>query len=305
MPQPRALITGGTGFIGRALVAQLQASGWHVSLLVRPGSRGEGVPASAISIPSGDGVQVCNAWQQLFAQERPNVIFHLATDQQKQHTPAGIDAMLNVNIALGTHLLEAACAFGGVPFINIGSYWQFRGSSETDPVNLYAATKSAFFEIVKYYNAVRGNPIVNLLLVDTYGENDPRDKILDLLIRAAMSGTAVDLSPGEQALEFVHVDDVVAGMICTAEQLLGGQLTSGSFGLATGKTITLRNAAMLVADVVGRQVPVNWGALPYANRQIMDARVPYPQLTGWQPVISLRDGITRLVNHARPGQPHD
>lgn len=299
----KAIITGGTGFIGRALATHLLSLDWDVVVVTRAAIAGEqSSPGYSTRTVANDNQKVlAESVYDLIASERPDAIFHLAALQLKEHRVSDVADMLMVNVGLGAHLMEAASHFGGVPFVNVGSYWQYFNGQESSPVNLYAATKSALQEISKYYIEVRENPIVNLILVDTYGEGDNRGKILDILIRAAVTGNEIDLSKGEQQLEYIHVLDVIAGLTHAAEGLEGGSISPGTYALGTGVAISLRDMAKIVAEVAGRELAANWGARPYPPRQIMKARIPHPPLPDWQARITLSEGIARLLAAHRIG----
>ena len=112
--------------------------------------------------------------------------------------------------------------------MNTGSYSQHYGGRAYSPVSLYAATKQAFQDILQFYCEVRGLRAVTLELPDTYGPDDKRPKLFSLLDRVARSGETLQMSPGEQLLDLLHVDDVVHGYEVAADGLLSGHLPSPS-----------------------------------------------------------------------------
>ncbi|RME61371.1 NAD-dependent epimerase/dehydratase family protein, partial [Candidatus Parcubacteria bacterium] len=159
-------------------------------------------------------------------------------------------------------------------------------------VNLYAATKKAFQDILQFYIEARGLRAITLKLYDTYGANDPRPKLINLLQRAAETGEALALSPGEQKADFVHVDDVVNAYRIAAERLLGGQVAGHEgYGVYTGRPLTIRRLVALMEEKLGRKLNVTWGGRPYRDREVMAPYYGLPTLPGWKPKHALEDSL--------------
>lgn len=112
-----------------------------------------------------------------------------------------------------------------------------------------------------------------------------------------MNGTELKLSPGEQRLSLVHVEDVAKAYEVALELLLNRQGYQHScYGVAHEEVFALREIASLVEKVTGRSIFANWGALPYRDREVMMPWSEYEPLPGWQPAISLQQGLEQLIN---------
>ena len=94
------------------------------------------------------------------------------------------------------------------------------GGEAYRPLNLYAATKQAFSDLMAYYTDAGLLRAVTLVLSDTYGPDDHRPKVLNLIRDAALKGETIALSDGEQDYDVVHIDDVVRAFRMAGEQLL-------------------------------------------------------------------------------------
>lgn len=193
MSTPRkAIVTGATGFIGHHLATCLIKEGWDVTAIVRIGSSDARVPVGARLVRhDGSSVQML----EIFQQAKPEVVFHLASKIATRHTLNDIDSLVDSNLRFGLQLLEAAVTVDCDRFINTGTGWQHFENQEYEPVCLYAATKQAFEDLIEYYVRVAGLKVVTLKLHDNYGEDDPRGKLMALLLNAARSGEFLDLSP--------------------------------------------------------------------------------------------------------------
>ncbi|MBF0332408.1 MAG: NAD(P)-dependent oxidoreductase [Alphaproteobacteria bacterium] len=282
----RVLLTGATGFVGGALAARLCGEGHAVHAVIRPTSDAGRLPAGVTPHVHDGRTDTLIA---IVAAAAPEVVIHAASLFVAQHRPADIEPLVAANLLFGTQLLEAMDLAGVRRLINTGTSWQHYRGDDFEPVNLYAATKRAFEALLDYYVAARGFAAVDLLLYDTYGPGDPRRKVLALLLGLARDGGALEMSPGEQKLDLVHIDDVCDAFLAG----LGVVAAPGrrSHAVASGRLVTLKELAGIVEGVTGRPLRIAWGARPYRDREVM---LPWPgrgPLPGWRAKVALEAGI--------------
>jgi nucleoside-diphosphate-sugar epimerase len=140
---------------------------------------------------------------------------------------------------------------------------------------------------------------VTLKLFDTYGPADRRRKLLTLLLEASERGERLAMSPGEQRIDLLHVDDAVAAFAAAAARL--DELADGThecYALGSGRRPTLKELVALLAGA-GAPVEVEWGGRPYREREVMEPWSGGQPLPGWQPRIRLEDGLAALVSGRR------
>lgn len=293
MTPRRALISGSTGFVGSRLVDHLTAQGWAVARLLRAGLERPapcGDPGVRDYSWDGSTVSACEA----VAAAEPDVVFHLASLFIAEHGAHDVEPLIAANVLAGAQIAEAALRGGCRSLVNTGTSWQFDAAGGYEPVCLYAATKQAFEDLLAYYVAAEGFHVVTLRLYDTYGPCDARPKLFAALRRCAESGVTLALSPGDQLLDLVHVDDVARAFALAGERALGGHAALESFDVSSGRHVSLREVVALYADAAGRPVPVVWGGRDYRRREVM---VP-PKgrgLPGWTPAVSLEQGLTDMA----------
>jgi nucleoside-diphosphate-sugar epimerase len=288
----RALVTGASGFVGPHLVRRLLADGWEVGVVARSSS---GLPHDVGQrcrvVPSDVDQQAFLADVQGFA---PDVCFHLATHFVGVHGPADVDPLIDANLRLGTRLADALSTLPDVAFVNVGTVWQHHDGRAYGPTSLYAATKQAFVDVLQFFAECTPLRVVTVELSDTYGPDDHRVKLLQLLVRAHRTGEPLLLSPGEQLVDLVHVADVVDALI-RAVPLAGAQAPCYAVG---GEPMAVRDYVALVGELLGAAVPVEWGARPYRPREMMRPWRHFPRLPGWQPAIGLREGLSGVLHEA-------
>jgi len=291
----RALITGATGYIGAKLCQRLLAEGWQVDVLVRETGRPLAQTlAGAVTSHGYDGST--QSVLDTVAAAKPDVVFHLASLFIAEHRSDQVTDLINSNLLFGTQLAEA-CARAGVKcFINTGTSWQHYRSDAYDPVCLYAATKQALEDILDFYVDAFNMRVITLKLFDTYGPDDPRPKLVNLLVKAMDSGEALGMSPGEQVLDLVHIDDVTRAFAISAQQLLddASSRSHERYAVSSGTPISVRQLVALVEQVTGKANNVTFGARPYREREVMSPWQSRQTLPGWHAQIGAHAGLAAM-----------
>lgn len=287
-----ALVTGATGFIGSHLTKRLVKEGWQVSIVVRPGSDLKilGEAARKVDVRRFHGT---HELAEDLKRHKPDMVFHLATMFVSEHAPDQLEAMVQGNILFGTQLLEAMSQAECSALVNAGTSWQHYNSEGYEPVNLYAAMKQGFEDIMRFYQSARGVRALTLKMFDTYGPGDPRKKLFALLRRAAGSGASVPMSGGEQLMNLVYIDDVVDAFMLAAQRVREGD-QDHSYAVGADRCVALRDLVRIYAEVTGRALDIQWGAQPYRKREVFKPWDSGERMPGWTPRVSLEDGLRRM-----------
>lgn len=292
----RILITGLTGYIGSHLARRLLAEGHQVSGLVR-------LPVHTvyihdiqdqITLLSYDGVGV-HLLEQMQA-DRPELVYHLATYYTGSHEMEHVSKLVDANVTLGAFLLEAMAACGCRNIICASSVMEHYRGQEYCPLNLYAATKRAFYDLLCYYVDAGILHAGVLVLSDTYGPGDRRPKVLNLILDAARSHRAIDLSDGQQDYAAVHIDDVVEAFVLAGKQLATGEWENQKFQVLPDTILSLRETAETMIKICKLTVEANWGVRPASDRDMRHATRLYPPVPGWNPQVSLEQGLAGLCS---------
>jgi len=293
----KILITGATGYIGSNLSRKLIHDGIEVHTLILPDINYEYIEDIKYDINyhvyDGTTGSVFDAVKN----SKPDIVYHLASLFLSEHKSEDIINLINSNILLGTQLLESMSQLGVKYLINTGTSWQHYMNEEYNPVNLYAATKQAFEDILKYYTEAGFINAISLHLFDTYGPGDNRPKLFKLLKNAADKNETLNMSPGEQLIDLVYIDDVVDAFKLAGNYiLLNNKITNDVYGVSSGIPLPLKTIVEEFVKAYGKIIPINWDGRPYRKREVMNPWFGYNNLPNWAPRIPYNIGINKLIN---------
>jgi len=299
----RVLVTGATGFIGSHLAERLVAEEAEVTLAVEPGASKANVTnildkVRVHEVDLRDGQRV----RELMRECQPSKVYHLAAVGV---TDPGVDPRLAVQVnVIGTlNLLEALSETECDCFVNTGTCYEYghnippmREDQMPDPINAYAASKSAAWLFCNMYHRTLGYPVVTVRPFTVYGPRQSGRALIPQVILHALQGEDFPMTGGEQGRDWIYVDDVVEGYIRAS---LAEAAVGQAINLCTGKEHTVREVVEKVLELMGNPIQPLIGALPYRRGEIWhlvgdNARAR--ELLGWEPRVTLEEGLRRTIS---------
>jgi UDP-glucose 4-epimerase len=286
----RILVTGGSGFIGRHVVAELVAAGAQVRVIdLQPH------PDPAVDIVIGDLIE-----PEVIAASLEggiDAIVHLAAVTSVLRSVEHPELTHRTNVTATAALLEAA-RLAGVRTLVFASTNAVVGpmedgaiseSSRLRPLTPYGATKAAAEMLMSAYTEVYGLRCACLRLTNAYGTGmEAKDSIVARLMRAIHTGATFDIyGDGRQVRDYVHVSDAVAAM----RLALADDTWSGPTVIGNGTSLSVLEVVDAVQKVAGvplsvRHVPAKSGEV---RAVIVDTR--RARAAGWSPRYDLADGL--------------
>lgn len=283
------LVTGGTGFIGSAVVRRLVADGQGVRVLVRPNADRRNLDGLAVEIVSGDLLDPASFGAALAGCD---TLFHLAADYRLWAPDPG--ALYRTNVDATKSLMRAAADAGVARIVYTSSVAVLatssggRPSDEETPVDIdemvghYKRSKFLAEAAVRTMIEREGLPAVIVNPSMPVGPRDVKPTPTGRVIVEAACGRIPAFV--ETGLNVVHVDDVAAGHVLA--------LTKGTVGeryILGGQNMTLGEILAAVADLRGRRPPRI--RLPHgAIMPIAHVAQTLARLTGREPFVTV-DGV--------------
>ena len=297
----RVLVTGGGGFLGRALLARLREA--RCATLVAP-------PRADYDLRREADVA------RLFAEHRPEVVFHLAAEVGGiAFNLANPGRTFYVNALMSTLVMEQARLAGVAKFVGAGSVCAYPEHAEVpfredalwdgypEPSNgPYGLAKRMMLVQGQAYRAQYGFNAVHLLVMNLYGPGDHFDPdhshVVAALIRRmleAVDGGAPELvvwGDGLATREFLYVDDAARGLVLAAERYDAPDPVN----LGAGFEISIRDLAGLLAELTGyRGRLVFDGSRPSGQRRRSADVSRAKREFGFEAEVGFREGLARTI----------
>lgn len=297
----RILITGANGFIGSNLAKHLAGLGrYEVYALVRYRSVLDSLRSIRNRIKI---VKVKPSFESIYAAVRkakPDVVVHLAAFSSIKDNFRQVKPIIDSNILFSTLLVEAMIKNNIFCMVNTGSFWeQMKGARDNTAVNLYAASKTCFEDILRYYADAKNLRFITLRLFGVYGPNDPRGKIFSIFRKSMTQKKPVLLSPGEQVMDMVYINDVVNAYEKAIRYVYKKNNNKPElFFIGSGTGLKLRKIGRIFEQCAGRRINVKWGGRSYRPKEIMYSKAdirPAKKRLKWEPEFNLKDGISDML----------
>ena len=292
----KIIVTGSTGFVGRNLIPKLIQQGHDILELTRSINKSKQLFGNkTIKIEVKD-----LKFKIKILEFNPEIVIHLASYLTSSDKFEDTTNLINTNISFLCKVLDAVSKTDIKLFINTGTFAEyFKGDGDLEPAYFYAATKTASRAFVDYYSATYNFKQSTVVPYTIYGGNDSQKKIIDILYDSINSKQSIDLSPGEQVLDFIHVDDVVEFYITLVNKLYTLDFKT-NFQLGTGKGTSLKKLAILIENFTGEKTKINWGGKAYRISDIMFAVAHLSsakEVLDWSPKIQLAEGLKYIYDN--------
>lgn len=305
----RALVTGAAGFIGSHLCQRLLRDGWEVVAVDRMTHyydvRVKEQNAAALHHHPRATFVRADAGSPAVIAELPHsdVLFHLAAQPGVRRSWDGFSLYLHENVECVHRLLEAASKLERSPRIVLASSSSVYGDAvrypctedtPLAPVSPYGVSKLSMEHLANAYAAAFRLPVVNLRYFTVYGPRQRPDMAFHRFIRAALTHQPVPIfGDGSHVREFTYVDDVVDATVRAGLRPLPAGTTMNICG---GEPTTVRGVVTLLADLLGRPVPVEHQAPARGDVfRTGGSADRAAALLDWQPATSLAEGLSRQL----------
>lgn len=307
------LVTGGAGFIGSHVVDLLRDEGFRVVMVddLSAGRR-ENLPAEVEFHPLDVAGEEA---RELVLRLRPRYLVHLAAQVSVSRSVRDPVADARVNVLGTVNLLQAAVRAGVGRFVFASSGGTVYGEpaflpvpeeAPLRPLSPYGAAKMAGEGYLRVFASQAGLPCVSLRLANVYGpRQDPFGEagvVAIFATRMLRGEQPVINGDGGYIRDYVYVGDVARAVLSTLGRPMGGECPFGEYNVGTGRGTDVNELFALLAPLCGyadapRHGPPRPGDL---RASVLDHSCARREL-GWEPRVTLEEGLARTVAHFRAG----
>ncbi len=295
---PRAIVTGGAGFIGSHVVEALLADGYSVTVIDDLSSGDAARVAGAAQLRELDIVDL-PALEAVVGEVQPRAIFHLAAQASVVASVENPGRDCEVNVK-GTLNVVAAAGRCGAPVVFTSTGGALYGDEAPmptgeeripAPLSPYGASKWAAEAYVKTWSLSSGIPHAVCRLGNVYGpRQSPHGEagVVAIFAHHLHSGRAPKLyGHGKPTRDYVYVGDVVSALLSASGR-------SGTYNIATGIETDVTSLWRELSSVAGKQIEPELADLRPGELEhsCLDIGLAEREL-GWRAEVPIAQGLRR------------
>lgn len=301
----RILVTGGNGYVGRALCRQLLTN--HdvcvVDSLRYGPSRFLDSELASLRWEKAD-IRHLESIKGIITDFRPDVIVHLAAIHFIPECEGNPELAVSTNV-LGTANVASACPSNcRLVFASTGAVYQPESTphrelaSTLEPADVYGWTKLQGEQYVRYFARQRKFAAAIVRLFNVIGPGETNPHVLPEIVAQLKAGR-VTLSLGnlDAKRDYVHVADVARGFeqVATAGNILMGDTTTVNLGTQHAYSVTELLDHLRAISSIDIRVETDPARMRASDRPFLAAdNSRIKQLFQWQPELTIRQGLADL-----------
>ncbi|MCP4652310.1 MAG: NAD-dependent epimerase/dehydratase family protein [Candidatus Omnitrophica bacterium] len=293
----KILVIGGTGFIGSHLVKRCLKDTENVSVLSLPEKT---EPIKDVEYITADLCDKPSLAKALKARAF-DYVFNLGGYIDHTHYFKGGRRVIEAHLIGLMNLLDSIDWDRLKGFVQIGSSDEYGGllapqneAMREMSISPYSFAKTAASHFIQMISKTEDFPGVVARFFLVYGPGQDDRRFLPQIIKACLNGEEFKTSEGKQLRDFCYVEDAVQAL---AQLALSNSAKGKIFNVGSGQAVTIREMVEKIVKITGKGTPL-WGTYPYRkgeNMQLYADTSLIKEKIGWQPQISLEEGLKRTV----------
>lgn len=308
MSKKTVFVTGGAGFIGLHVLPLLLEKGYRIRVFdnMSRGNRDRMTELAATGEVELIEQDVRYGGAVHHAMRGCSHVIHLATVSINKSIADPYES-IDINMT-GNNNVFAAAADHGVQRLVFASSASVYGDPkrlpmhEDDvlaPLTPYCISKRAGEDLLGFYQRSKGLSWIALRFFNVYGPGQKIEayytSVINTFIQRIQSGEAPTIDgKGEQSMDFIHVSDLARSVVAALES----QQANMPINIGTGVDTSIAQLAQILIEALGSDVePIFVPRDVLVSRRAADISRAREML-GWEPTISVKEGMTQLVNAA-------
>jgi nucleoside-diphosphate-sugar epimerase len=287
------LVTGYTGFIGRAVTSELLKRGYKVC----------GVSKDRQLLPQDNLRQVSidllseTQCEDFFTKNKFDRMIHLAWFVGPKCHIANIN-MDWVQSSIG--LLNNFYKNGGKVFQCNGTVSEYDFSygyltedkTPLENASLHGVCKSTLYKLASHFCKQNGISFKWPRIFNLYGPNEKPQRLMPSVINSCLKGEDVKVSDCLKFQDYLHVEDTARGIVDVFESNI-----QGAVNICSGQPVQLRTIVNKIAELTGFKGNILWGAVPAAfGDDVVVGNNEKLKSLGWKPKYTLEEGLEETIN---------
>lgn len=274
------LITGASGFIGKALQTELENRGHRV-----------------LTLTSEDGdISEKETWENI---PYADWVFHLAGKNFVPDSWKSPESFLKTNL-LGTQNALDYCNQHRAKLIFASAYlygapesMPIDESADIKPNNPYALSKYLCEQLCTFNRQYEKTNVTSLRLFNVYGPGQRRDYLIPTILCQIKNKQSISVENLIPKRDYIYIDDVISAMVVIAAE----ELSDPVFNVGSGESYSVAEIIRIIQEAAGTNFPVNSENVVRKN-EIPEVRADVSLLsgkTGWLPQTTFKSGIEKII----------
>jgi len=281
----KILLTGGSGFIGSEILNELSNENiFYVILRKNNHKIKQNNKIKKLIYKNFDDLN------RKLKKIKIDIVIHCATHYVKNHKYDDLAKLVNSNVLFGNVILENLKKMNVKKFIYFSTVWENYDGIKNNFFNLYASYKKSFKNLITYYKKLYPKIIfLNLNLSDTFGVNDKRLKIVNILKRNLKEKRKIKIISKNLFLNLLNVKDVVNAV----KILIKKKHNSSDYNIINNKNYSIFEIIYQVNKKSYKKIEVDWAS----NEVLKNKFFKLKKLKEWKPENSnLQNIVDTIVN---------
>ncbi len=309
MPRPRAVVTGGAGFLGSHLCERLLFEGYSVLCL---DDFSTGSPANVAHLAEVGPFRLIRADVTDFVHVVGDVdaVLHFASPASpidylrmpiKTLKVGSIGTLHTLGLAKekqARYLLASTSEAYGDPQVHPQPETYWGHVNPVGPRGVYDEAKRFAEAMTMAYRRAQRVDTAIVRIFNTHGPRMRPDdgRAVPTFIRQALAGEPLTVAgDGSQTRSIQYVDDLVEGCLRLLRSTLAGPINIGN-----PSEVAIDELAVLIRDLVGSSSTVRYVARPEDDPTVRQPDITLArQALGWEPTVDLADGLHRTISWFR------
>lgn len=166
---------------------------------------------------------------------------------------------------------------------------------QSAPNSVYALSKTTAAQLIQYFGKVQSLPCLDLRLFSVYGPYEAPTRLIPRLALQGLQNEWPELSKPDSARDFIHVDDVLAAFLMSAQGLLQNPKLAGEIlNVGTGRQLNLKEVCEISRRYLQQTTTPVFGSVagrPWDQSVWVASIGKIERLVGWRPVIPFDEGL--------------
>ncbi len=279
----KILISGASGFIGRALTARLRSQSFDITLT-----------------SSADGDIASPGTLEKFSRTGVSHVFHLAGKTYVPDSWNNPAVFYQTNLLGTTNILEF-CKNDGIAMTYVSAYvyghpdvLPISENSAIRPSNPYALSKRLAEEACEFYASVYDLPVTVTRPFNVYGIGQGENFLIPTIIRQALDSEAIvvkDLAPRR---DYIYLEDLLTALLATLNRPKGYHV----YNIGSGTSLSVKEVIDIIQSVVGthKEIICDEAVRPNELMSVVADISKAGKDLGWHPEYNFRTGIEHIIH---------